>query len=362
MKAFAIQFAGQSIYIPYIGLGLSLIFILPSVVQQFLRYFTAPMTAILALSLFYYWHTGYEATVFVFAFKIGVLFALAALYIHLLQIDERAVMRFLFLGAAVSVAYMVYQAVSVAAFGAGLPFTSIEAFQIGRGLGSRFGIVRTTGFTEEPSYAAVMMIGTGLMLRSYEIRSGEKQKKRYYVLLLGLILCTSNSLFATLPLLALFSFCYFLRVPLVFFILFYAVNLAITPIVVNIDETFFARFTSYSQFLKLPVSDWWLGIGFNQYSTLPTPVFISDEGIPTLAVDSIASLWGGVLLEGGIVFATMFCLYVDRLTRAARDSTGYALMAILIMLANYYSPWWPVVSLALAYTIVSRKPRIEVAQ
>jgi hypothetical protein len=148
-------------------------------------------------------------------------------------------------------------------------------------------------------------------------------------------------------------------VPYLFFALFYAVNLALAPRMLNLDETFFARFSSYAQFLRLPESQWWLGIGFNQYSTLPTPVFLNAAGTPTFAVDSIASLWGGMLLEGGLAFATAFCLYVDRVTCAARDLTGYALVAILIMLANYYSPWWPIVSLALAYAVYSRNSSAE---
>jgi hypothetical protein len=199
-----------------------------------------------------------------------------------------------------------------------------------------------------------MLVGTGLMLRSYQLRSGVPQSNRYVVLLIGLLLCTSNNLIATIPLLVLFSLFYFLRAPFLFFPVFYALNLLVTPQVLNLDESFFARFSSYSQFLHLPPEDRWLGIGFDQYSTLQFPVYVSPEGLATLVVDSIASLWGGILLEGGIIFTTLFCLYLSRLCQTARNSTGYALMAILIMLANYYSPWWPIVSLALAYTIVSR--------
>jgi len=362
MKALALQVGGQSVYVPFLGLGLASIFLLSPIGTTFRRNFAAPMTCIAALSLFYYWQTGYKPEVFIFGLKVAVLFGLAALYVILLRIDERKVMSFLFWGAAISIVYMVYQAISLEFFGASLPFTSVEGLQIGRGLGVRYGMVRTTGFTEEPSYAAVMLVGTALMLRSYQIRSGESQRRRYFVLLAGLLLCTSNSLFATLPLLGVFSLFYFFRAPFLFFLLFYVFNLVVTPIVLNIDETFFARFTSYAQFLHLPVSQWWFGIGFNQYSTLPVPIFITPDGIPTLVVDSIASLWGGVLLEGGIVFAAMFCFYLNRLTQAARDSTGYALLAILLMLANYYSPWWPIVSLALAYSIVSRDGPITPAE
>jgi len=356
MKALAIPIAGQSVYIPFVGLLVSGVFLVSPVARQFFRHFIAPMAAVAGLSVLYYWHTGFQADVFVFAAKIGVLFAMAALYIYLLRWDERKVMTFLYWGCAVSVVYMAYQAISLAAFGASLPFTSFEPLQIGRGLGARYGLVRTTGFTEEPSYVAVMLVGTGLMLRAFEKRSGESQRRRYWVLMLGLLFCTSNSLFAILPLLALFSLFYVLRAPFLFFVVFYAANLLVTPYVLNLDESFFARFSSYAQFMHLPATQWWFGIGFNQYATLPFPVFVSPEGFSTLVVDSIASLWGGVLLEGGIVFATLFCLYLSRLTQTARDGTGYALMAILIMLANYYSPWWPIVSLALAYTIVSRDP------
>jgi hypothetical protein len=165
-----------------------------------------------------------------------------------------------------------------------------------------------------------------------------------------------------LPILLLFSFFYRLRAPFIFFIVFYLVSIAVTPVLLNVDETFFARFSSYAQFVQLPLPQWWLGIGFGQYASLPFPVFVSPEGLSTLVVDSIASLWGGVLLEGGIVFATLFCLYLARLTQTAKDSTGYALIAVLILLANYYSPWWPIVSLALAYAIYSREPRSPVTE
>lgn len=356
MKALAIPLAGQSIYVPFIGLLISGIYLLSPIGKLFFKHFTGPLTAVLGLCLIYYVLTGYHADVFVFGAKILTLFAMAALYLYLLQLNEGQVMKYLYWGAVVSIVYMVYQALSVTFFGSGLPLTSVSELQIGRGLGSRYGLVRTTGFTEEPSYIAVMLVGTGLMLRSYEKRSQSSQRSRYFVLLVGLLLCTSNSLLATLPLLILFSFFYYFRAPFLFFIVFYLANLAIAPLVLNIDESFFARFASYAQFLGLPASRWWLGIGFGQYSSLPYPVFISPEGLSTFVVDSIASLWGGVLLEGGIVFATLFCLYLTRITQLAKDSTGYALMAILIMLANYYSPWWPIVSLALAYTIASRNP------
>jgi hypothetical protein len=354
MKAFALPLAGQSIYVPYIGLAIGSVFLLTDLARILVRNFSIPLGALLGLSLLYYWETGYQADVFVFPAKILVMFAMSSLFIFLLRRDEDAVMRYLFAGIAISVVYMVYQAVSVYFFGAGLPYTSIEIFQIGRGLGSRYGLVRTTGFTEEPSYMAVMLVGTALMLRSYQMRRGLSQGRRFAVIAIGLLLCTSNSLFATLPLLLLFGLFAFLRVPFLFFVLFYAVNLSIAPAVLNVDETFFARFSSYIQFLRLDPSQWWFGIGFNQYSKLEFPRFVSPEGTATLVVDSIASLWGGVLLEGGIFFATLFCLYLSRLTRVAKDSTGFALMAILIMLANYYSPWWPIVSLALAYTVVSQ--------
>jgi hypothetical protein len=319
------------------------------------------MTVIFSLSLFYYWQTGFHADVFVFDAKIGAMLAMSALYILSLRSDEKRLTDYLFAGIAVSVVYMIYQGVSLQLFGGGLPFTSIDFFEIGRGLGSRYGFVRTTGFTEEPSYIAVILVGSGLLFRSYQIRTGEVQTRRYWVILLGLMLCTSNSLFATVPLLLLFSLFYSIRAPFLFFVAFYALNLAIAPAVINIDETFFARFSSYEQFVRLPPWQWLTGTGFNQYSSLQFPVFVNEDGIATMVVDSIASLWGGVLLEGGIFFALLFCLYLSRITQVAKSGTGFALMAILIMLANYYSPWWPIVSLALAYALVSRESPEEAA-
>jgi hypothetical protein len=362
MKALAITVAGQSVYIPYIGLAIASIFLARQLFEIFLRWFAKPMAVVWTLTLFYYWQTGFQANVFVFGVKIFITFAMAAVYVILLRENERPVIKALYAGAVVSVFYMLYQGISLDLFGSSLPFTAIDAFQIGRGLGSRYGFVRTTGFTEEPSYIAVMMVGIALIVYSFGKRSGESQTGRFWVLGLGLLLCTSNSLIATIPLLAIFTLFSFLRAPFAFFVCFYLVNLFIAPYVVNLDETFFARFSSYQQFLSLPSARWWFGIGFNQYATtFQFPTFYSPEGVSTLVVDSIASLWGGVLLEGGIVFATLFCFYLSRISQASKDATGFALIAILIMLANYYSPWWPIVSFALAYTVISRLPRNDSA-
>jgi hypothetical protein len=136
MKAFAIPFAGQSIYIPFVGMLISGIYLLTPVGKLFLQHFVAPMTVVGVLSLFYYWRTGYDPSVFIFGVKIVALFAMSALYLYLIQKDEGLVMKYLAYGATISVAYMMYQAVSVLFFGSGLPFTSVAELQIGRGLGS----------------------------------------------------------------------------------------------------------------------------------------------------------------------------------------------------------------------------------
>jgi len=356
MKALAMSAGGQSVYLPYLALlPLTAVAIRP-LAGIFARFFGGATLTVLGLSVFYYWQSNFDAGVFVFAAKVVVTLAMASLYIHLLRQDERAVMRYLFAGIAISIVYMVYQGISALLFGANLPLTSITALDIGRGIGQRFGFVRVTGFTEEPSYIAVILVGSALMLYTYAKRSGESQRWRIAVIVAGLLLCTSNNLFATLPLLAVFSLFFYLRVPFLFFVVFYLGNLFVAPRLLNLDESFFARFSSYSQFMALPQSRWWFGIGFNRYATLETAQYISPEGLPGLVVSSIASLWGGILLEGGIVFTTLFCTYISRVCTQARSAAGYSLVAILIMLANYYSPWWPIVSLAIAYAIVSREP------
>ena len=356
MKAFAVSAGGQSIYLPYLALLPVAAVCLVPLTGIYLRYFGGVTLLVFALSILYFWQSGYDPSVFVFGAKIAVTLAMSALYIHLLRTDERAVMRFLYAGIAVSIVYMLYQALSAILFGANLPLTSIGALDIGRGIGARFGLVRVTGFTEEPSYIAVILVGAALMFNTFAKRSGESQKRRIAVILIGLLLCTSNNLFATLPLLAVFSLFFLLRAPFLFFVVFYLANLFVAPQLLNLDESFYARFSSYSQFLNLPHTQWWFGIGFNRYSSLDIAQYVSPEGLPGLVVSSIASLWGGLLLEGGIVFTTLFCFYVSRVCTEARSAAGYSLVAILIMLANYYSPWWPIVSLALAYAIVSREP------
>jgi len=301
MKAFAVSAGGQSIYLPYLALVPVVAIVLVPLTGIYLRYFGSSTLLVFGLTLLYFWQSGFDPTVFVFGAKIAVTLAMSALYIHLLRVDERAVMRYLYAGIAVSVAYMLYQAASSMVFNGGLPFTQIAALDIGRGIGARFGFVRVTGFTEEPSYIAVILVGAALMFNTFGRRSGESQKRRVAVIILGLLLCTSNNLFATLPLLALFSLFYYLRVPFLFFVAFYMANLFLAPQLLNLDESFFARFSSYSQFLNLPDTQWWFGIGFNRYSTLNAAQYVSPEGLPGLVVSSIASLWGGLLLEGGIV-------------------------------------------------------------
>lgn len=357
MKALSINIGGNSLYFPYFAALIFLALSAKPLLDCMWQEFRTPALIVIGLSIFHFAFTGFHWTVFVFPAKILLTLLVAALYVILLRTDEEAQIRLVFWGALLSIAYMVYQAISTLAFGGHLPLTTIPSLEIGRGISSRFGFPRMTGFTEEPSYIAVVLLGILFILISYARRTGLSQRKRIQWIAFGLLLCTSNSLFATLPLVLIFALFAFFRVPFLFFVAFYLANFLVMPYLINWDESFFARLQSYRQFLGLDPFHMLFGIGFNQYaSAVEAPQFISPEGIPLLTVSSIASLWGGVLFEGGLVFATLFCGYVTDLYQRAKDGFGFAFIVVLIMLANYYSPWWPIVSFALAYVVISREP------
>ena len=354
MKAFHFSLGDLAVYPSYLVILALAAVNFKAFIETYLTFFRTPTLVLLGFATLDYLRTGFDFSVFLFVFKIIIALMMAASYLRLLHHDEYKTMRFLTWGISVSVAFMTYQFLSMTLFSSSLPFTSISQFEIGRGLSTRFGVNRVTGFTEEPSYIAVMLIGSFFLLHSYEQRSGASQKWIKLTTVLGMLLCTSDNLLATLPLLLIFSLLYRLRLTWLFFVLFYVANLAIYPRIINLDSSFFARFSSYSIFAAEPFTNQLLGIGFNQYNKLNVIQYITPLGVPDLIVDSLGSLWGGLLLEGGIVFTACFCLYITRLVNGAKFGTGYALMAILIMLANYYSPWWPITSFALAYLLHSR--------
>ncbi len=360
MKAVCLNLAGNSIYLPYLALFVVGMLAFKELASIFTSKFIFVYAIVIVFSLIYFAMTGYNLSVFVFSAKILTTLLVSTMYIYLLRSHEDEMMNYLYYGSVVSIVYMGYQAISIAFFGTGLPFTTISALDIGRGISSRFGLLRVTGFTEEPSYMAVMLLGVMLLLYSYGLRIEKSQRKRMWVIGVGLLLCTSNNLFATIPLVFLFWIFSLFNVSLLFFVCFYFANFLVTPFLLNVDESFFARFSSYHQFLDLKPMQQILGIGFNQYRSLPIPQFVTPEGSATLVVESLGSLWGGILLEGGVVFSSLFCIYVARVSRESRHGFGFAFVAILIMLANYYSPWWPIVSLALAYSIHSQEPYIAV--
>ena len=356
MKAFHFSVGDLSVYPSYLTILILAAVNFKVLSESYLTFFRTPTLVLLGFAALDYVRTGFDFSVFLFVFKIVIALLMAAAYLRMLDHDEQKAMKYLKWGIGVTVAYMIYQFLSTTFFGYSLPLTTIAPFEIGRGLSSRFGLNRVTGFTEEPSYIAVMLIGSFFLIHSYERRSGISQKRIKLLMVIGMLLCSSDNLFATLPLLLLFSLLSRYRLTWLFFVLFYTANLVIYPRVLNLDESFFARFSSYSLFAAEPFTTQLLGIGFNQYNKLNVIQYVSPEGLPGLVVDSLGSLWGGLLLEGGIVFTVCFCLYITRLVNDAKFGTGYALMAILIMLANYYSPWWPIASFALAYVLYSRNP------
>jgi hypothetical protein len=74
------------------------------------------------------------------------------------------------------------------------------------------------------------------------------------------------------------------------------------------------------------------------------------------SVASLASIWGAWLFEGGVVLVALVIWWLAHVIRGAGWREGLALVALLLMLSNYNSPWWPIVSLAVAECMVDRRP------
>ncbi len=357
MKAFHLSPANFSVYLPYLAIVVCLLFSGRKLTEIYAEHFAGPTAVLFGFCVFHFFKTGMQLNVFVTFFKLIITLLMATVYLRLLQEDERKAMRMMLAGIYASLMFMVYQAISFVFFNITLPFTTTNFLEIGRGISERNGIIRVTGFTEEPSFIAVMLISCLFLFHSYQSRSGESMKRVKIYIVLGLLLCTSNNLFATIPLLLLFALFYKRKKVWMFFLVFYAANLIFFSSLMNIDASFFARFSSYNIFISLPLDQKIFGIGFNQAATeLGLVRFVSDIGLEGDLYDPLSSLWGGLLVEGGILFTACFCMYMSRLTMMAKHATGYALMATLLMLANYYSPWWPVLSLTVAYVLHSTAP------
>lgn len=286
--------------------------------------------------------------------KISVAFGVAAAFGVLTRRAQDWLYRGLLAGVILTVAYMSYQMVSSTLFGFGLPFTTSARWSIGLGLSSRYGIPRVTGFTEEPSFVATMLVGATLLNVAYAYRRSKSCFLKLSVLAggFGLAMSTSNNLFATTLIIG--AFWPFVRNRRVMFLLgsYYVAALVVTPMVLLRDVTYFARFSAYDIFLRSGFIDRLLGRGTGAYERFFETNQVQFDG---QEVASLASIWGAWLFEGGVVLVVLVVWWLSRIIRRAGWREGLALLALLLMLSNYNSPWWPIVSLALAECLVDRQ-------
>ena len=286
--------------------------------------------------------------------KVAVAFGVTAVFGVLTVRAQDWLYRGLLAGVLLSVAYMGYQYVSSVFFGFGLPFTTSSRWSIGLGLSSRYGLPRVTGFTEEPSFIATLLVGATLLNVAYAYRRSKPTFLKVSVLAggVGLAMCTSNNLFATAIIIAAFWPFVRNRRIVVLFGTYYAIALVITPVVLYRDVTFFARFSAYDIFLRSGPLDQLLGRGLGSYGHY---FMINQVTFDGQDVASLASIWGAWLFEGGLVLVALVIWWLAHVIRGAGWREGLAFVAVLLMLSNYNSPWWPIVSLALAECMVDRR-------
>jgi hypothetical protein len=199
-----------------------------------------------------------------------------------------------------------------------------------------------------------MLVGATLLNVAYAHRRSKPLFLKVSVLAgaLGLAMSTSNNLFATTLILA--AFWPFVRNRRVMLLLstYYLVALVVTPIVLFRDVTYYSRFSAYDIFLRSGPVDQLFGRGTGAYSSY---FELNQVQFGGQDVASLASIWGAWLFEGGLVLVALVIWWLARVIRGAGWREGVALLALLLMLSNYNSPWWPIVSLALAECLVTRE-------
>ena len=286
--------------------------------------------------------------------KISVAFGVAAVFGVLRARAQDWLYRGLLGGVMLTVAYMAYQLVSSLFFGFALPFTTSSRWSIGLGLSSRYGIPRVTGFTEEPSFVATMLVGATLLNIAFAFRRSKPLFLKVAVLAgaAGLAMSTSNNLFATALIVGAFWPFIRNRRVMLLFATYYVTALLVTPLVLYRDVTYFARFSAYDIFLRSNVVDQLVGRGAGAYGRYFETFQVQFQNQD---VASLASIWGAWLFEGGLVLVGLVIWWLARIVRRTGWREGLALVALLLMLSNYNSPWWPVVSLALAECLVTRR-------
>lgn len=354
LKAARLDVAGLSLYATYLIVAVVAVRYWRSVLTNVRDWFLGPICVVLAFAAWAVVQGAGLTGPIVTSGKIVVALGVAAAFAVLLVRAERWVYRGLLAGVLLSVAYMAYQWISSVFFGFALPFTTSAPLSIGLGLSRRYGFARVTGFTEEPSFIATILVGATLLNVAYAIRTTRPNFLKVSVLAgaFGLAMCTSNNLFATLLIVAAFwPFIRRRRIALMLGVYYFAV-LVVTPFVLLRDTTFYARFSAYDIFLGSDPIHQVVGRGIGSY---PNFFAIHQVQFDGQDVASLASIWGGWLFEGGIVLVGLVIWWLAGVVRGAGWREGLALIAVLLMLSNYNSPWWPIVSLALAQCLVQRR-------
>jgi hypothetical protein len=346
-KAFRFDVAGLSLYAVFLVAAPTFLIRPTAVVRAFQKHFGKPLAVLFPFAVLTILRGLPVKDPVVTGMKLVVGFFIAAVFVVLLKTSEKSVYRGLFWGVAVNVLYMTYQYVSSVFFGFRFPYTSIAQLKVGFGLSQRYGLARVTGFSEEPSFIATLLVGSVLLLYAYAKRTGQVRFGRWALLLglLGLCMSTSNNLFATIAIVGAGWPLVRRRTPYPILIVYYGVVLVATPILLNRDLTYYARFSSYDIFLRSSGLQKVFGHGVGSYIGYFREHQVNYQGIE---VASLASLWGSFLFEGGIVLAGLVIVWVQTVMRRTGWREGFALFALLIMLSNFNSPWWPVVSLAFA--------------
>ena len=352
LKAARFDVAGLSLYLTYVIAAVAAVRYWRQVVRFTIEWFGTPLIVLLVFAASGIARGIGPVQPIITIGKLGVAFGVAAVFGVLLLRSSLWVYRGLFAGLATTVAYMAYQMVSSLFFGFGLPFTTSGTLKIGLGLSKRYGLARVTGFTEEPSFVATMVVGSTLLLIAYAVRTNRPRLLAGSALLgaAGLAMSTSNNFFATTLILAAFWPLIRRRRVASLFSAYYLAAIVVTPFVLLRDLTYFARFSAYDIFLHSSPLVQAIGRGVGSYPQFQDLNPIMFNGIP---IDSLASIWGGVLFEGGVLLVGLTIWWIARIMRGAGWREGLALLAVLLMLSNFNSPWWPIVSLAIAQCFIT---------
>jgi hypothetical protein len=354
LKAARLDVAGLSLYATFVIAAVAAVRYWRAVTRFAVSWFSAPVAVLAFFAMWAVLRGAGPLDPSVTVGKVVVACVVAAVFGVLTLRAQDGLYRGLLFGILLTVAYMGYQLVSARFFAFGLPFTSSARWSIGLGLSSRYGLTRVTGFTEEPSFVATMLVGATLLNVAYAHRRSKPLFLKVSVLAgaLGLAMSTSNNLFATTLILA--AFWPFVRNRRVMLLLstYYLVALVVTPIVLFRDVTYYSRFSAYDIFLRSGPVDQLFGRGTGAYSSY---FELNQVQFGGQDVASLASIWGAWLFEGGLVLVALVIWWLARVIRGAGWREGVALLALLLMLSNYNSPWWPIVSLALAECLVTRE-------